>query len=158
MYNRPWHTKQTLEALMQNDLAEHSNLYIYCDGPKTNTSEGDSQKIKEVRQVIRKKQWCKEVHIVEQKKNMGLAESVITGVTEIVNKHGKIIVLEDDIVTAKGFLRYMNEALEMYKHEEKVFGVSGHTFVESKQLPTTYFLPIGTSWGWATWEKILGLF
>ena len=120
VYNRPWHTEQTLRALMANELAAKSELYIYADGPKPNATDEQLQKIHEVRQLIRQEQWCDKVHIVESEKNKGLADSIIGGVTEIVNKYGKIIVLEDDIVPTTGFLQYMNDALEMYKDDEQV--------------------------------------
>ena len=86
-YNRPWHVEQTLVALSRNELANKSILYIYCDGPKADASEEQYQKIKEVHDVVRKHQWCKEVHVVEAEKNKGLAKSVIHGVTEIVEKY-----------------------------------------------------------------------
>ena len=91
VYNRPWHTGQTLNALMQNELADESILYIYSDGPKGNDKE-EKQKIAAVRNVIRSKQWCKQVWIIESGTNLGLADSIIKGVTEIVNEYGKIIV------------------------------------------------------------------
>ena len=95
VYNRPWHTEQTLRALMANDLAPESELYIYADGPKSNATEEQLQKIREVRQLIRREQWCGNVHIVESEKNKGLADSVIGGVTEIINKYDKVIVNDE---------------------------------------------------------------
>lgn len=152
VYNRPWHTQQTLEALMQNEYANQSTLYIYCDGAKENAVKEDIDKIVEVRKVIRSKPWCKDVKIIEQPTNLGLANSVINGVAQVVNKHGNIIVLEDDIVTGRCFLKYMNEALELYEKEEKVFGVSGYKYPSNSEVEdSTYFLPIGSSWSYATW-------
>ena len=115
VYNRPWHTEQTLRALMANELAVESELYIYADGPKPNATDEQLQKIREVRQLIRQEQWCGKVHVVESEKNKGLANSVINGVSEIVNKYGRIIVLEDDLKTSPTFLTYMNQALEYYE-------------------------------------------
>ena len=103
---------------MQNELAEKSELFIYCDGPKPNAKKEELDKIDAVHTIILKKQWCKKVHIIKAQVNKGLANSIVAGVTEIVNTYGKIIVLEDDIVTAKGFLKYMNQALSIYKNEE----------------------------------------
>jgi len=152
VYNRPLHAQQTLEALMVNELADQSTLYIYCDGPKHNTSEEDLKKINEVRQVIYKKEWCKEVVIIERNENLGLANSVIQGVTEIIERQGKVIVLEDDIVTGKYFLKFMNNCLKIYESEKKVFGISGYQFSPSIHIKqSTYFLPIMSSWGYATW-------
>src|SRR6476620_9684982 len=104
VYNRPAHTLQTLEALMQNRLATDSDLYIFSDGNRANAGEKETQKLREVRKVIRSKQWCKTVQIIESDINKGLADSIIAGVTQIVNMFGKVIVLEDDIVTSPGFL------------------------------------------------------
>jgi len=107
-YNRPWHVEQTLEALSKNELADQSILYIYCDGPKPDATEEQIAKIAEVRQVIRKKQWCKEIHIIENDKNKGLGTSIIDGVSEIIKIYKKVIVLEDDLLTSPFFLDYMN--------------------------------------------------
>lgn len=154
VYNRPWHTEQTLNALMQNDLADQSILYIYSDGPKVKMNEKELLKIETTRQIIRNKKYCKEVVIIESSTNKGLADSIIDGVTTIVNKHGKIIVLEDDLVSSKGFLRYMNDALNKLAEEEKVMQISGYMF-PLKITPTgnSFFLPMATSWGWATWKR-----
>lgn len=153
VYNRPWHTRQTLEALSRNILADKSKLYIYADGAKENATEEQIQKIKEVRKLLREKKWCGEVEIIERDRNLGLANSVITGVTEIVNKFGKIIVLEDDLVTSAGFLRYMNDALNLYENEEKVMHISGFSEPIGKTLPVNYFISFTSCWGWGTWEK-----
>ena len=158
-YNRPWHVEQTLEALSRNELADQSILYIYCDGPKVDASAEQRQKITEVRQVVRKRQWCKEVHIVEAEQNKGLANSIIGGVTDIVNCYDRVIVLEDDIITSPSFLKYMNESLDFYKEYHSVFSISGYNFPSNKmQMPENYnydnYVCLRScSWGWATWKE-----
>ena len=151
VYNRPWHTQQTIEALQKNDLASESELFIYADGER---KEGDEQ-VKEVREYIKTVAGFKTITIIERDKNWGLADSIIDGVTEIVNKYGKIIVLEDDIVSSVGFLKYMNDALEMYQNEEQVMHISGYMFpVKQKyKLPETFFYNANSCWGWATWKS-----
>lgn len=155
VYNRPLHTQQTLEAIAINELANDSVLYIFADGFKPHATDVDKEKIENTRQIIRKKNWCKEVHIVERDINIGLAESVIRGVTEIVNKHSRVIVLEDDLVTGSEFLRFMNEALEQYENEEKVWQVSGYFFPlrNISHSNSSFFLTFASSWGWATWQR-----
>ena len=152
-YNRPWHVEQTLEALSRNELADQSVLYIYCDGPKADASDEMRQKIAEVRQVVRKCQWCKEVHVIEAEKNKGLAANVVDSVTEIVNQYGRVITLEDDVITSVGYLRYMNDALEMYKDDEQVMHISGYMWPHRYRLPETFFYPVPCPWGWATWAR-----
>jgi len=153
VYNRPWHIKKTLEALATNDLSNQSVLFIYADGPKKDASKEELKSIYDVRKVIREKNWCQKVNIIESNKNKGLADSIISGVTEIVNKYGKVIVLEDDIVTSKGFLRYMNDALDLYKNEDKVMHIAGHVPPIKLKLPETFFYNQTSCWGWGTWKR-----
>jgi len=156
-YNRPQHTIKTLEALMLNVLASESTLFIYCDGAKENATEEQKANISEVRNVIRTKKWCKVVHCIESDKNKGLANSVITGVSEVVEKYGKVIVLEDDLVTSKYFLKYMNDALDYYQLKKSVFSISAdRPPYKYFQIPKDYqydvFVSLRSfSTGWATW-------
>lgn len=155
VYNRPEHTLRTLEALAKNDLAEQSVLYIYSDGPKKDASVQDLSAINATREVLRQKKWCKEVEIYESDINYGLADSIVKGVSEVVQKHGKIIVLEDDIVTSPGFLKYMNDALTLYENEERVMHISGYfpPVMNPHELPNTFFYNQTSCWGWATWNR-----
>ena len=75
-YNRPHHLQKTLEALKQNELAPSSILHIYSDGPKEDKQEDNRKRISEVRELIRKEQWCGEVRIIEYEANKGLAASI----------------------------------------------------------------------------------
>ncbi|WP_339813385.1 DapH/DapD/GlmU-related protein [uncultured Imperialibacter sp.] len=152
-YNRPWHTEQTLEALSKNELALESKLFIYADGPKENISIEDLSKIEQTRRILNKKKWCKEVYIKESDTNKGLADSIVAGVTEVVNKYGKVIVLEDDIVTSAGFLKYMNDALRLYEKDKDVMHISGYMYPHDETLPETFFFNVPLCWGWGTWKR-----
>ncbi len=153
VYNRPWHTEQTVVALKKNELAAESDLFIFSDGPKFENDEN----VKKVREYIKTIDEFKSVTIIEREKNLGLANSVIAGVTEIINKFGKVIVLEDDLITSKYFIKFMNDALVQYLNKEKVVCVSG--FVpEIKNLPQTFFLKGADCWGWGTWVRGWNLF
>ena len=153
IYNRPDHTRQTLEALSNNTLASESDLFIYADGAKTGASAEQLDRIRQTRLIAHSKNWCKNVTVIESDTNKGLAASIISGVTEIVNKYGKIIVLEDDIVTGKYFLEFMNEALEKYADEKKVWHITGwREPIVNAKIEDSYFYPIMDCWGWATWD------
>ncbi len=152
-YNRPWHTEQTLLALEKNELASQSSLFVYSDGPKENASDEDVHKVEEVRELVEKRNWCKEVTLVAREKNVGLAHNVINGITEVINEYGRVIVLEDDIITSRYFLNYMNDALEVYEHHEKVFGATGYTYPNKLNISEeSFFLPVACSWSYATWK------
>ena len=152
IYNRPEHARQTLEALSLNTLGDESDLFIYADGPKENATPEALERIRHTREVARSKQWCKTVTVIESEKNKGLAASIISGVTEIVKKYGKVIVLEDDIVTGKHFLEFMNEALDKYENEKAVWHITGwRDPVKNAVEGKSYFYPIMDCWSWATW-------
>ncbi|MCF2491095.1 glycosyltransferase [Dyadobacter sp. CY347] len=154
VYNRPQQTRKTLESLAKNTLADQSTLYIFSDGPADVEDLGNVSRIDEVRQLITEKKWCKEVVIYNSEKNKGLATSIIEGVTEKVNQYGKVIVLEDDLVTARGFLEYMNASLERYQLENRVMHISGFQFpIRVNPDHSAFFLPITSSWGWGTWKR-----
>lgn len=153
VYNRPIHTERTLKALEQNDLADKSILYIYSDGSKSNSVKEALNQIQEVRNLSKQNWGFKEVNVIEREKNWGLADNIIDGVTKITQKYGKIIVLEDDIVTAKGFLKYMNQALDLYQNQEQVMHISGYMFPVRKKLPSTFFYNTASCWGWGTWQR-----
>jgi len=159
VYNRHEHTRRTVEALQKNFLAEESELFIFSDGPK---NESDSIKVLEVRNYIKTISGFNSVHIIERKQNLGLAKSIIEGVAKILDSHEKIIVLEDDLLSSPYFLQYMNEALDLYKNEEKVISIHGYVYpIESKlkkKLPETFFLKGADCWGWATWKRGWDLF
>jgi len=149
VYNRPWHTQQTLEALKNNDLANESDLIIFSDAPK---NDNDWLKVQEVRDYIETVNGFKSVRIIEREKNLGLAKSIIYGVTEVVNHYGKIIVVEDDIVTSPAFLQFMNRALDYYEDQNRVWHISGWNYpIDSSGLPEIFFWRVMNCWGWATW-------
>jgi len=156
VYNRPWHTHQTVMALQNNELAKESDLIVFSDGPKIESNKektkSNEEKVKEVRNYIKNITGFKAVKIIERKQNLGLANSIISGVTEVVNQYGRIIVLEDDLVTSKYFLRFMNEALELYEKEDKVISIHGYVY-PIEDLPETFFLKGADCWGWATWKR-----
>lgn len=149
-YNRPEHTRKTLIALSENVLADKSELFIFIDGPK---SKEQSLKTEEVRKIAEEKKWCSKVNIIVSDFNKGLAVSVTKGVTEIVNKYGKAIVLEDDHISDKWFLKFMNDALNVYESDDRVACISGYIYPVKGKLPGTFFLKGADCWGWATWKR-----
>ena len=150
-YNRPKHTLRALESLAANSLAARSTLYIYCDGPKPWENKSG---VAAVRRLVRQRLWCRTVRIVEKDTNAGLANSVMGGVTEVIERHGRAIVLEDDLIVASSFLNFMNAALNTYQDMHQVMQISGYMYPIGvpPDLSAT-FLPITSSWGWATWAR-----
>ena len=150
VYNRPEHTRRCIESLLKNSLVSESNLFIYADGAKDSTQQ---EAVNEVRNYIRSIQGFKQITLMERSENWGLARNIINGVTTQVNRYGKVIVLEDDLVVAPYFLQFMNDALEVYKNEPRVGHIQACDFTQDSSLPATFLIKWTGSWGWATWDR-----
>lgn len=150
VYNRPEHVRRNIQALLKNELATESELFIYSDAAKDETSQAA---VKEVRAFIRSIQGFKKITITERAENWGLARSIIDGVTTQINRYGRVIVLEDDLVVAPHFLQFMNDALETYRDEERVGHIQACDFTHDPSLPDTFLIKWTGSWGWGTWDR-----
>ncbi|MBW8886634.1 MAG: glycosyltransferase family 2 protein [Fibrobacteres bacterium] len=150
VYNRLDHALRTLEALRANPLAAESELTIFSDGPKR---ESDLPKVQALRAALRDLRGFKRAVLVERESNLGLSRSIVGGVTDLVRAHGRVIVLEDDMVTSPHFLRYMNDGLELYRDDGQVASIAAYIFPVRRALPETFFLRGADCWGWATWAR-----
>lgn len=153
VYNRPEHTRRTVESLLKNTLAGNSELIIFSDGAK---NDKDLQKVKTVRDYIRTIKGFDRIEIVLRERNFGLANSVISGVNEIFKQNDQVIVMEDDIVTLPSFLTFMNKALMFYQDNKSIYSISGYPY--PIKIPRTYNEDVfisyrASSWGWGTWKE-----
>ena len=149
-YNRLAHTRRCVESLLKNALSAESELFIYADGAKDASIQ---KEVNDVRDYLRTIRGFKRVTLIEREKNWGLARNIIDGVTTQVNRYGRVIVLEDDLVVAPFFLQFMNDALETYKDEPKVGHIQACDFTQDPALPDTFLIKWTGSWGWATWSR-----
>ncbi len=151
VYNRPWHTGQAVDSLLSNPGAAQSPLYIFSDAPRDIAA---SQSVATVRSYIRSIAGFKTVTIIERETNFGLARSIIDGVTRLCEEYGRVIVMEDDLVTSPHFLSYMNDALARYENEDRVMQIAGYMFPMQLDIhEDALLLPFISSWGWATWHR-----
>ncbi len=151
VYNRLSETKQSIEALSANFLALKSDLIVFSDGPK---NAADEIKVNAVRDYLKRIKGFKSILIVESETNAGLANSIITGVNKVINKYGRVIVLEDDLVSSRNFLNFMNQALDFFESKNKICSISGFSFnfpYLNHYSHDYYFGLRSSSWGWATW-------
>jgi hypothetical protein len=155
VYNRLDHARRTVSALRQNLLAPDTDLIIFSDAPRKPDAKAQVQA---VRDHIRTIGGFRSVTVIEREHNVGLAASIVGGVNELCTGRGRVIVLEDDLVTAPYFLTYMNDALDFYANDERVIAVHGYMFPVAMPLPETFFLRDPGCWGWATWKRAWDLF
>ena len=149
-YNRADHTQRAVESLLKNAEAKYSDLFIFSDGPKTPEKKAG---VEENRKSIHTISGFKSVSIIEREKNWGLANSLIAGITEVINKYGRVIVVEDDLILSAYFLQFMNEGLEKYKDDDRVGTITGFVPPIKDKPPATFFLKYFQCWGWATWKR-----
>lgn len=154
-YKRADKLEKCIEALEKNKGVENTDLFIFADGAK---GEADIDQVNEVREYIKKYEKISKfrtVTVEEKKTNIGLANSIITGVTSVIEKYGKIIVVEDDLLTAPDFIEYMNGALNYYRDKKQYGSISGYTYPleELKNYEKdVYAIRKGECWGWGTWK------
>ena len=141
---------QTVEALLRNTMASQSDLIIFSDAAR---SPEKQTAVDEVRAYLASIRGFRSVTIYYRSHNFGLAKSIISGVTQVLAEHERIIVLEDDMVTSPHFLTYMNQALERFANDERVISIHGYVYPVEMALPDAFFLPGADCWGWATWRR-----
>lgn len=151
VYRRASHLRATLEALRANPEAAASDLWIFSDAPR---DASVAPAVAQVRALIAGVTGFRSVRVIERSRNFGLAGSIVDGVTNLCAEYGRTIVLEDDLVTAPGFLGFINRGLDRYAHQDRVMQVSGFMFPVSVAAGhDSLFLPFPTSWGWGCWQR-----
>ena len=154
-YNRPEHTRLTIEALLNNEFASQSDLIVYSDGWK---DEITKQSILATRKYLHAITGFKSLKVIERNENFGLGNNIIDGVTTTLMSYDRIIVLEDDLITSPFFLKYMNEGLNEYEKEDDVISIHGYVYPMKKKLPDTFFIKGADCLGWGTWKRGWNLF
>ncbi len=150
-YNRPVHLEHTLQSLLKCPEAKQNPVYFFCDGPK---NADDLVKTEAVREIVHRYAHHFDSKLHFNKKNQGLATSIISGVTNALAEHETVIVLEDDIEVNKDFLLFMNTGLSVHQQQTNICSVSGYLMpIDTSAIQnTTLLLPRASSWGWATWK------
>lgn len=154
-FNRPEHTKQTIEALR---VQQPPLMYVFQDGARKGNVR-DAVNCPAVRDVIEKEiDWKCELHTHFSEQNRGCRDAIIFAISSVLKEHESVIIVEDDIITSPAFYSYMCKALEYYRNRPTVWSISGHSHSPSKfQVPEDYDYDVFASprlfnWGWGTWR------
>jgi GT2 family glycosyltransferase len=156
VYKRPEHARLLLESLERCDRLSECVVTIYCDGPK---SADDRLALEATRNVVH--DWSARVgaEIIARETNLGLSQSIVSGVSELCDQYGRVIVVEDDFVLNRSFIDYMLQGLDRYADAHNVYQISGYMFpMRHPRKPDAFFLPLTTTWGWATWARAWRVF
>ncbi|PML13669.1 sugar transferase [Vibrio breoganii] len=148
VFDRLEHTKKTIQALKDNALSSQTDLFIYSDG-----YNGDiNNNVEKVREYINNVEGFNRIKVIERESNLGLAQNIIEGVTEVIQEYKRAIILEDDMVTSPIFLSYMNKALKKYENRSDVWHISGWGYpIDPFGLEDSFFTKTMHCWSWATW-------
>lgn len=155
VYNRIDCLEKSIGSVKKAFLADESELIIYADCAR---NEEDEKKVALVREYVKKINGFKNITIFEQSQNLGLAKSIILGVTETLNKYDKVIVLEDDIIVSPYFLKYMNSALDLYENSDTVVNINAYIPDSPLRFKENFMVSYISSLGWATWRRGWELF
>jgi hypothetical protein len=156
IYKRPTHTRRMIEHLQRCAGFDESPVYVFADGPR---HPRDIPDIRETRSVARRLLGDHAV-FAERDANMGVDRSIISGVTELCERHGSVVVVEDDLIMSPYFLEFLNTGLRRYESEPRVMQVCAYMFDVPALLDSgdAIFLPMTSSWGWATWKRAWDLY
>ncbi len=151
-YNRPYHFEKTLFYLKKNLNSKKFDIFLFCDGPK----KKNDLEVNKVHRVAKKLSHFKSKKIYLRKKNLGLANSLLDGITTVLKYKKSVIILEDDIITNKFFLSYMSDALSFYDNDRLVGSVTGYSYTNPDKYSnnSTYLSQRHASWGWGTWRNV----
>lgn len=149
VYARPDHTRRTIESLAAANGANETDVVVFADGARDSL---DEDRVEATRNTVRCATGFRSLNLIERDRNFGLAENITNAVTDMFTEHSRLIVLEDDIVVARGFLDYLNAALDRYENESEVWHISGWNYpIDTAGLDPYFFWPTMNCWGWATW-------
>jgi len=154
-YARPYHVRLTVESLLGNPEVSEHELIVFSDAARTLDKQ---PAVEVVRAYLKSITGFRLVTIYYREKNFGLAKSIISGLSQVLTAHERVIVLEDDLVTSPYFLAYMNESLDRYATDERIISIHGYVYPIEDQLPDAFFLPGADCWGWGTWRRGWNLF
>ena len=154
-YMRPDHLARTVESLLRNAEAADTSLTVYCDAARKPEHQ---PQVETVRRYVESITGFASVTRVYRSANMGLARSIIAGVSDALRVYDSVIVLEDDLVLSPHFLAYMNRALRCYQDDPRVASIHGYCYPVRQALPDTFFLKGADCWGWATWSRAWAYF
>lgn len=155
VYNRPDFLRDLLTDLMQNPEMASTTLYVFSDGPR---NPRDIEAVERVRAICRRIGEAVDLRLVFRKRNVGCAENVIDGVSQVLEDHPAVIVLEDDLRVSPYFLAYMTRALTSYRERSDIFSVSGFSpppgrlGIGDVSRNDVYLSRRNASCGWGTWR------
>ncbi len=153
LYNRPKHTKNLIETLKKNNLSKNQKIFIFCDGPKNSE---DILKINKIKSILKNSNLniCK---VFFKKRNVGLSKNIIYGVTYILNKFEKCIVIEDDLILNPAAINFMNKMLNFFKDDQKIGSISAYSYIHNYKGykgKKFYITKRHCSWCWGTWSRV----
>jgi len=152
-YNRPRHLKKTLNSLIQNYNSSAFDIFIFCDGAKKNS---DIEKVKKVHKIVRELRHFNNKKLIFREKNIGLANSLLMGITETLKIKKSVIVIEDDLITNKNYLNFMSEGLDFFKNDKLIGSITGYSYtnLRKSEINDIFLSQRHASWGWGTWRHL----
>lgn len=155
-FNRPEIQRMTLENVVKAEGSKDRDIYAFIDGPREGRADDIENSANVAALFEEYKRNLPQLVICKREKNLGCRGNIIASVTEVVNKYGRVIVIEDDILVSRTFLRYMDEALDLYQDDSRIWCINAYVN-ERMQVPRAYRHDVYLThrfmcFGWATWK------
>jgi|TARA_B110000967_G_C18822993_1_gene529767 hypothetical protein len=152
-YNRPNHLKRTIKNLIQNYNSANYDIYFFCNGLN---KDANPKKHLEIQNIIKRIKHFNSKKVFLRTKNIGLANNILQGVSEVFKKKKSVIIIEDDIITNKNYLNYMSGGLDFFKNDKLIGTITGYSFTNIDKLSSKdiYLSQRHASWGWGTWSHV----
>jgi len=151
-YNRANHLEKCIQNILLCKEAAQTNVFLFCDGPKKNANQKEIKAVEETREVIKKIQGFKSITVFISKINIGLHNSIVDGISKVLEMNDNVIVIEDDIIVGSHFLKFMNQGIMQFQNDKRIAGITGYSFPINESKP--YFTRTGSCWGWATYKRV----
>lgn len=129
VYNRVEYLHKTIDSLKKCSNVEKHEVFIFSDAPKK-YKHGDEEKVNRVREYIKTieaENIFEKVNLIEATEHKGCANSIIDGINYVFTFYDRVIDLEDDLLFSEDALDYINDGLNYYESDKRVWSISSYT-------------------------------
>ena len=151
-WRRPAQTRLVIDSLRS---ARPRLIYVACDGASVHRA-GEVEKVAQTRALIEREiNWECQVKYKYSDHNQGCRLGVETAISWFFKEVDEGIILEDDCVPHAEFFQYCAELLDRYRHDERIWCISGCNFQDGQWRGdgSYYFSRYNHCWGWASWRR-----
>ncbi|MCJ8211029.1 glycosyltransferase [Mucilaginibacter sp. RS28] len=151
-YKRASKLKRCIDALLTNPECADMDIIFFSDGYK---NEKDRAGVLETRDYINSITGFRNVIKHFRDRNFSTGPNFRTGLTYLAENYEQFIVVEDDLIVAPNYVKYLLDALKFYKNDQSVFCCTGFVYPVTPEAFNYQYDSIVyqrfCSYGWGGW-------